>query len=902
MSGFDQVFEDLFGQPPSPRPGSDAVKSESKKSMDSTDFTNATQAESLTGESHRQTSFRDVFGDPPRPQQVTALDDLAAVEPADVVVAEGPTGIGKSRIAVMHAIHMLEKTSTLRRIVYACHTRKLQTQLAKDARRWTLEASPAFATRPARMTCVFGTSNYWCKALLEHEFRSEPPDTKRKRVLQQLCAFDTMENAAYDVPFEDHFLEICRECEFDNPEHRDHLRSRIFCSKRCGCYDAVRKTLFEERIPHGLSTDWREMLEAIEPRLKCPYARSRLLSRLSTVVIVNSHYLFTSLGCGNETAFHPALDYLVLDEAHSLADGPILEYCKQQLPPNLVIREINDVLRRWNHARVTRSLLKLANDTQLIEEKPFLDRSGKAKSTPPFQSPGIVDTIRTRCRLCIDVSTLESCHRFISDVLAIEKTIWTALEKRKGSGKRPHEEVSPEVRLKAAFVAKYNSMLPHLMPLHVDELLLAVPDPMITEATRDENGRDPRVLTWLKNAKREAMRLFTGEKKNEEEDEEDEENEQARARREQISQLLSSMCTLAQCADPFSKEVKQELTEAIKVLEAIHVARISCNRSEWTGDRTRRLMAPGATPEGIFYDPTAHMIRHAFRKLLWKHERMSLLLMSATLTSAEFAETDPFRCFRAETGLFPPEEKKEQDDEQEDEQEDEEDDVRATRARKVHYFRFQEPFDRRRVDILSPRMKINFNFARMEEDPAYAQSFMREQIRHILPLLKAMPEPKSALVLSGNLSETDRIREELQSLHPERVHFAYRSGDTRFRDFEADLSARAVIYGADGLTTGVDLPNRIGLVVILKPFNKRAEDHLHAYQEKVLGDIRDDIWTMYWYKRDRIHAQAAGRIQRCAQDEGTLLILSDKHEHDPHNRHKGAAFRLKQLWRLPQGN
>lgn len=880
---FEQAFEDLFGQPPSPSPASEPRPPP-----------------------HRPTRFEDIFGDPPRPQQIAALDDLAAVESTDVAVAEGPTGIGKSRIAVMHAIRMLQAERALKRIVYACHTRKLQTQLAKDARRWDLDASSAFATRPARVTCVFGTANYWCAERLEHAFQSEAPDTKCKRVLQRLRALDTMKDDVYDAPFEEHFLETCRECELDNPGQRDELRARIFCTKRCGCYDALRSDIFEERILHGLSTDPEEMLEAIEPRLDCPYARSRLLSRLSTIVIVNSHYLFTSLSCGNETAFHPVFDYLVLDEAHSLADGPVLEYCKERLPPNLVVREINEVLRRWNHARVTRSLLTLANDAQLIEEAPFLDPSAKAaeaskaaKRLPPFQMPGVVESIRTRCRLCVEVSTLESCHRFLADVQCIEQTIWKALAQRRDTGKRPHQEAPPNVRLRAAFAAKYSGeMLPHLMPLHVDELLASVPDPEVTQgAKRGDDGRDPHVVAWLKGAKRAAMQLFS--------EAEDGTSKASKGGEGHVSRVFQSMGTLAQRADPFGKEVMQELATAIRVLKAIKIARISCNRGEWTSDHTRRLVAPGVTPEGISYDPTAHMVRQAFRRLLWKHQKLGLLLMSATLTSAEFADTDPFRCFRAETGLLAPGGgegeggQQGEGSQQGGDEEEEDEEVTATRARKVHYFCFPEAFDRRRVDILSPKMKLNFDFARMEREPAYARHFMQEQIRHILPLLVAMPAHKSALILSGNLTETERIRDELQALHTDRVHFSYKSGDTRFRDFEADPTARAVIYGADGLTTGVDLPNRIGLVVILKPFNKRAEDHLHAYQEAVLGDSRDEIWSMYWYKRDRIHAQAAGRIQRCAQDEGTLLILSDKHEHNAQHRHKGAAFRLRQLWRLP---
>ena len=68
--------------------------------------------------------FEAIFGDPARPQQVDALHQLEVVDATDVVVAEGPTGIGKSRIAMMHAMYMLEKTPSLHRIIYACHTKK----------------------------------------------------------------------------------------------------------------------------------------------------------------------------------------------------------------------------------------------------------------------------------------------------------------------------------------------------------------------------------------------------------------------------------------------------------------------------------------------------------------------------------------------------------------------------------------------------------------------------------------------------------------------------------------------------------------------------------------------------------------------------------------------------------
>ena len=173
-------------------------------------------------------AFEEIFHDPPRPQQVVALRSLAAAEVSDIVVAEGPTGIGKSRVAVMHAVGMVDAhREKLRRVVYACHTKKLQTQLAKDARGWNLDATDFMRDRPFQVVCVFGTSNYWCESLLHKALEqvrqrrqahgasssSSSSSVAEARVMEHLASMDTQRAELYDVPFEEHFQEACEACE-----------------------------------------------------------------------------------------------------------------------------------------------------------------------------------------------------------------------------------------------------------------------------------------------------------------------------------------------------------------------------------------------------------------------------------------------------------------------------------------------------------------------------------------------------------------------------------------------------------------------------------------------------------------------------------------------------------------
>lgn len=817
--------------------------------------------------------FEAIFGDPARPQQVDALNQLEVVDATDVVVAEGPTGIGKSRIAMMHAMYMLEKTPSLHRIIYACHTKKLQSQLARDARRWSLNEVPAFCQeayddRFPEVTCVFGTANYWCDALLHKTIQNETgsSDAKAKALFAQLSQVDTMNRSFYDVPPEEHFQEMCGACGIEDPERRERLWSRIACSKRCNCYDEVRQRIYESRLHTHHSTDSAAMLQAIEPFLECPYARSRLLARMSSIVIVNSHYLFTSLSTHNETAFKPSRDYLILDEAHSLADGPVTRYCEEKLPLNLNVVEINQVLRRWKQYGVTRVVLTIANDTQLLEEGMFQQLAETMSSSkrgptqlPPFRLPVVVDSLRKRIRIRANVPRLHAWLHVIKTVIRIETIVWKALQPRthkRGREDEPADDIPPKTKLEAAYSTERHVFTSEIMePLKYERLLETVPAPLWT---LPGDKRDPRVVAWLRDAKKSILARQL---------EQEEETHR-------IPELLNMLRTLANTQDVFTKEVKEELKQVLRVLDAIQLARQACDRNVWVEDGATKPIAPGATPEGISYDVTPHMVRDAFDELLWSHSEMGVLMMSATLTSAEFSDTDPFRCFRREVGLS-------------------EDSDRV-----VHYLRFPEAFDRTRVNIVSPWMHHHYQHERIHRDPHFAEGYLLEQQHHILTHLQSLEAHKSALILSGSLSETETMRERLLPLHSSRMHFSYRAGDSTFRQFEADPDARAIIYGADGLTTGVDLPGRVGLVVILKPFNERPKTHVFDYQQRILGDSNDEMWSMYWYKRDRIHAQAAGRIQRCSTDQGTLLILSDKYEHREDGRERGSAYRLRRLWNL----
>ena len=150
------------------------------------------------------------------------------------------------------------------------------------------------------------------------------------------------------------------------------------------------------------------------------------------------------------------------------------------------------------------------------------------------------------------------------------------------------------------------------------------------------------------------------------------------------------------------------------------------------------------------------------------------------------------------------------------------------------------------------------------------------RIQTMQDAISLLPTNKSAIVVAGSSREIDLIKESLAEALPH-FHHIHQNETSRMKEFRLDATQRAVLYGMDKMGTGVDLPGRIGLVIIPRPINgvfpTYATKHAHCVglaRQKSLVEKRYNFIRMYRT------TQAAGRLQRLKSDGGVILFLSDK--------------------------
>ena len=122
----------------------------------------------------------------------------------------------------------------------------------------------------------------------------------------------------------------------------------------------------------------------------------------------------------------------------------------------------------------------------------------------------------------------------------------------------------------------------------------------------------------------------------------------------------------------------------------------------------------------------------------------------------------------------------------------------------------------------------------------------------------------------------------MKSKLPGHIHIDYNNDISKYNKFEQGDYNKVIIYGSEKLWTGLNLPGRIGLVVILKPFNafrKNTETYYRLINNKYHKDNGKSCITMfnsmYRYNTCRDTIQASGRLMRTPTDSGIILFLSN---------------------------
>tara|TARA_B100000787_G_scaffold65583_1_gene48095 strand:- start:1203 stop:3515 length:2313 start_codon:yes stop_codon:yes gene_type:complete len=315
------------------------------------------------------------------------------------------------------------------------------------------------------------------------------------------------------------------------------------------------------------------------------------------------------------------------------------------------------------------------------------------------------------------------------------------------------------------------------------------------------------------------------------------------------TRLSGTVCTF--------QELLRSLVEVRQACAVIQVAGLASDMA-WTTSQQSGII-PLACETGVRYMASSKYIADKLRDIVWRNVR-GALLMSATIASCDPTDQpSEFKIFCNEVGL------------------DEE--SAFTHA-------FPEVFDKSEIRVCAPY--IGKYDARNENR---RKAFMSSQVGVIDEYLNALPPGKSALVISPSLTEIVELQGRLTSKVNEKRHIMF-SNRVEYDKFVRSPSSAAIIYGSDSLSTGVDLPGRVGLVVITRPWNPIPDQVKQSYERTYLGVSNDSYWKYYRYRRDRKGFQAAGRLQRCETDHGTILFLGEPMETRP----ECSSERLLRKW------
>jgi Rad3-related DNA helicase len=306
-------------------------------------------------------------------------------------------------------------------------------------------------------------------------------------------------------------------------------------------------------------------------------------------------------------------------------------------------------------------------------------------------------------------------------------------------------------------------------------------------------------------------------------------------------------------------ELCSSMNELKRFAGSVHTAKKSTNIAWTTEDE--KLVIPLANKEGVKYIPSCEFIANKLDEFVWQQAK-GVLLLSATMASSDHSYPEnPFEIFCQEVGL--------------DES-------------TVASMRFPEVFDKSKIKICAP-----FIGKYESRDVKKKMEFINLQASAIEEHFRLMNKKKSVLIMAPSLFEIDKLHSIL-SRRLKGVEHIFFSNKVKFEQFLRTSEMRGVIYGSDGLSTGVNLPGRVGLVVITRPWNPVPDQAKQMYEKEYLGITLDRYWKYYRYRRDRKEFQAAGRLQRSNDDSGTILFLGEPMD----NCQDYTSERLRQAWNM----
>jgi Rad3-related DNA helicase len=190
--------------------------------------------------------------------------------------------------------------------------------------------------------------------------------------------------------------------------------------------------------------------------------------------------------------------------------------------------------------------------------------------------------------------------------------------------------------------------------------------------------------------------------------------------------------------------------------------------------------------------------------------------------------------------------------------------------------RISEVFDSKNLTIYVPHMK-KYCYSESYDYKRRYDSERQEWLRKTIALA-----PKAVLVVGNSLADIDSIFYAMRKVVKGRKHIHYNTDPKAYDEFVSGKKNNVVIYGSEKLYTGMDLPGRVSMVVLLKAFNDVrviTGPYYNIVGDRVFDEtgrrVADEYNKLYRYNTCRATIQATGRIMRQHGDQGVVMLLSD---------------------------
>lgn len=795
--------------------------------------------------------FTAVFGKIPRPVQQKALAFLSEGERSSLDVVEIDTGGGKSLVGVWYLLNSVlrdnDDSQNAGQGLYVCATIGLQTQLAMDSQTWTLP--PDF-----KIACLFGKDQYWCPKrirILLSDAKIKLPDALRSFLRDQLDLRmrDQPDEWFFQTPrkrFES-FVQRKRVFAIEKlSAEMNQIWSDISACTSCSCYEDFRESALQHCEPNALS-DF--MLE----RLNCPHGYARLLGSRAAMLIINMSLVFTYLA--HRLPLIKPNTYVVIDEAHLVAKkaDPLWN-----LPPRFDPEKVESLIDSWGDAArsAIASGVRHRDFTECCERNENYICFERCRDTQKTRSPPTLGErvathwkfaelrpyVRAQCKLAHISAQASFVEELFSDETSRETDLETRLGRMRKRLENPHHglSITDIVKLRgmdldcvathselSADDADEDGAFEQTIALSAEALrrLRSIREP--STADFEEVGRD--LNRSLVQVQLERARLLTS----------DEVSGIRLLKREVKDWTQRSPMQQLESLRSIAKTI-------VSTISAMRLAYAATTEEAWCAEN--KLFVPNLSRDGIVYEASMSLRKEKLTEHLWKNlvDANGALVMSATLVDPSMPLDERFTVFESEVGLD-----------------------HAEVEAKVRRFVGDPVFDRTLVTFRLPRTTHNYNYVLFKRDEAARRAYLEDTCARIASSFLA--GRKSAIVLCPNLKEVNDIRLLLRD----------RIGHVRHIDFKDSIEykkfvsgeERALIYGSDGMCTGIDLPGRVDLVVITRKWNEPWRPVQYSYEKKYLEQTM--ISKMRQYVRLRHTTQAVGRLQRCHTDSGVVLFLGE---------------------------